>query len=272
MKTKTITTKKQVYVYDENEKQEILKRILDKRKNELNIYWDYNDKLTEEQVYNILMKEDGLNDIEMSLYDCNTDYMNNLVYEILEQELNEQEKTDENLKEFLRDELYSNFNLNIEDLLKYSSIRLRFTLLTNEDFIYIPEGLKNNTIKRFMKTFKGCYDKKQLEKEFINMMGSDYAHIVFYCVVKGKSILNLKEQIKNGKVTLNKCNFGLFNYHVGAGSVLECEIKKPITLNLKDWCDSKNSYYTIRIEPDFKQYGIQQTYNLTSSAWIEEEF
>ncbi len=267
---KILTKEYKVYEYTQEEKESIIKDILDKRKSDLCFYWNYNDKLNNEQIINILLEEDGLNETINNIYEYNIDYISKQIHNIIKEELNEQQKTDEILKEQLYETLQDNYKFEIDYLINNSSINLRVTLMTNEDLIYLKEGFKNDTIKKFMKTFKGCYDKKELQEEYKNVMGSDYAHITFYFKVSGNSILRLREQIQKGQIILNKAKFGLFNYYVGAGSILECNIKKPITLNLKNWCNSKSSYYNVYICDDKKSYGIQETYNL--SYWIEEYF
>ena len=74
-------------------------------------------------------------------------------------------------------------------------------------------------------------------------------------------------------------NCGIFNNWSGCGGDLDLKLKKPITLNLSDWRftkeelfvknleGNKKSYYSVNIELDSSNYGIQQTYNLTSECW-----
>jgi len=261
----------------------ILKRILDKRKLDLCNYWNYNDELEEGLILKILLEEDGLNDVENGLYENSLDYIDEEINQILDEELNEKEKENEELREYLRLELEGNWDLNFKDLIKKSSARLRITLKTNEDGINIPFLKTTKTYKYLKKRFKGYFKIKDLENELNSMMGSNYGEFVFFGEIKGLRILELREEILKGKITLNKnLNCGVFNSWIGAGGDLDLKLKKPITLNLSDWRYNENeklikniengnkeSYYSVGIVLDNKHYGVQETYNLTSECWGE---
>ena len=45
------------------------------------------------------------------------------------------------------------------------------------------------------------------------------------------------------------------------------KLKKPITLNLKDWTEKGESYYSVDLSLDSYKYGVQETYNLTNECW-----
>lgn len=248
------------------------------KSNDLIIYWDYNDKLSEEQIIKIITEEEGLNEVENELYEYNIDYVAEIISDRIKElnlDLTEEEQED------LRLECESGFNFNIEGLIKNSQINLRLELLTNEDMIYYENWKHTDTIKFFKERFKGHYKVKDLEKEF-NELTNDYALICFYFRVKGLDILDLREQILKGYISLRKgLEFGLFNSYIGGGSVLEIPLLKEITLNLKDWrfknineevlnaIENKDKgYYKAVIKADnISKYGIQETYGL--SSWQE---
>jgi hypothetical protein len=257
-----------------------IKTILEENKDNLKVsmYWDYNDSLSNEQIMKIIKDEDGLNDIENYLIDNNLDYLSDLQHDLLKDILTEEEFENDDL----RQEMFENIqiDLNLNDLIKNSSIRLRLTLLTNEDLIDLQEGEKNDTIKQFKKRFKGVYKRQELLREINEHMGSNYSHFVFYFVVKGMDILRFREEYQKGQIELRKgLNFGLFNSWSGCGSILEMKTYKPTTLILQDWratnindlvldkLENKKSYYAVKVEDDKNKYGIDETYNLSSEGW-----
>lgn len=244
---------------------------------DLEMYWDYRDSLSEEQVLKIIKEEEGLYEVENEIYENNLDYIN----EIISDRIKNLELTEEEQEE-LREECQSRFNFNIEGLIKNSSINIRIELLSNEDMIYYEDWKHSGTIKDFKKRFKGHFKVKDLEKEFNNLT-NDYALITFYFKTSGKDILVLREQVLKGFITLRKgLEFGLFNSWIGGGSVLEIPLIKEITLNLEDWRikndkeeiikrlkeGNKESYYSLNIKADnLSKYGIQEVYGLCS--WQE---
>ena len=162
------------YKYNEKEQQEILKRTLDNNKYSLSSYWDYNDKLSNKQIIKIINKEDGLNDIENELYDGN-DYICEEINKIIENELSDKEKTDEELVKVLGDNLKDNWDFNFKDIFNYSSIRIRLELNTNEDFGFLPEMRENkgDYLKNIKRAFKGVFKVKDLRDEINEFRGSD---------------------------------------------------------------------------------------------------
>ena len=70
------------------------------------------------------------------------------------------------------------------------------------------------------KRFKGYFKVEDLDNELKSMMGSDYGHIIFFGEVGGLRILELREEIKQNKITLNKnLGCGIFNEWVGCGEI-----------------------------------------------------
>jgi len=273
MKKEIIQREEIIYKFSEKEYKKILKRILNNHKDRLIIYWDYNDSLREEQILKIIKEEDGLLDVENDFFDCNTEWMYNTIEEILTEELNQKEKTDKDLKDYLRQELESNFNINIKGLIKNSEIRLRCELETNEDFLYLPDYKNTEYYKLIKEVFKGGFSIKDLKEDINSFIGSDYAKLTFFFKVKGEDILRLREEIQKGKITFFKgCGCGFFNSWMGCGSYLDLNLKKDITLNINNWTDKKENskYYDISIlEDNSNKYGIQEVYNLTSECWKE---
>ena len=248
----------------------------------LEIYWDYKDELSEEQILKIILEEDGLMEVEDELYEHNIDYISETVTEAIKEycKKHDIELDDEELDE-LRMECESRFKFDINGLLNNSSAHIRVQLNTNEGMIDTNEGMKNETVRMFRKRFRNKFRLTDLQKEINNCSG--YGNFNFYFKVSGSDILVLKEQVQQGYILLRKgLFFGLFDSFNGGGSILEMELLKDINLNLKDWRikDDKEAvvkrllndtsiYYGVSIIGDSKKYGIQQVYGLISSAWKE---
>lgn len=247
----------------------------------LEMYCDYNDKLSEEQIMKIILEEDGLDDIQMELWDWNIDYISDTVREAIQRYCKEKEiELDDEEQDDLRMECESRFKFDIDGLLKNSSADIRVQLNTNEDMIRTEEGMHNETVQMFRKRFKGKFRIKDLQKEIDNCT-CDYANFNFYFKILGKDILELRKQVKEGYILLRKgLFFGLFDNVNGSGSVLEILLLGDVKLCLKDWRirDNKeevmrrlvgetSNYYNASIIGDSKKYGIQQTYGL--ARWQE---
>lgn len=270
--------------------QQILMRtaeqIKEQNKNNLKIemYWDYNDKLSEQQILKIIKEEDGLNDIENEIWENSIEYIGQREQERLKEIMTEEEYQEDSLREEVLD--YLEFDLNINQLLRNSSIHLRIELLSNEDMIYY-ENLTDNTsytFKEFKRVFRKGFNKEEMQKE-INNLTSDYGLITFYFKLSGNNILRFREEYLKGFITLKKgLQFGFFNSWVGGGSLLEVNLLRNITLNLKDWRiknqkeavikglkeGNTKSYYEVQITADnLSKYGINEVYGLCSSAWLE---
>lgn len=253
--------------------------------NNLTMFWDYQDCLTEEQALKIITEQEGLNEVENEIYDFNLEY----IYGQVNNAINEYENDnniileDEDRQELAR-ELQGRFNFNMEGLIKNSGINVRLELLSNEDMINLDDYKTSETLKEFKRVFKGKVKVKDLKEEINEMIGSNYALITFFFKVRGLKILEMREQVIKGHLTLKKgLRFGLFNSYSGCGAMLDIPLLKNITLNLNDWRNKNNqeavikglkgegkSYYELGIKADnLSKYGIQETYGLVGEAWKE---
>src|SRR3990167_3918290 len=246
----------------------------------LEMYWNYSDMLSEEQIVKIIEEEGGLNDAENELYESNIDYISENVRDVTKQYCKENniELSDEEFEE-LRDECEGRFKFDFNGLIKNSHANIRVQLNTNEDMIDTQQGEENETIRMFRKRFKGKFRIKDLKREVANCPG--YSNFNFYFKVSGEDILKMREQLQEGYLTLRKgLFFGLFDSFNGGGSILEMELLGEVKLYLKDWrikddkdavvkrLDGENSkYYDVVIVGDSRKYGIQQVYGL--SSWQE---
>jgi len=257
------------YEYNNKEREDIINRVL-KSVGEIGFYWDYNDELSEEQILKIF-DEDGLADVENDIYDNSMEYMDEEIYKIMDNELNEKEQTDEELKESLREKLQENYNLNIKDLLKNSSVRLRCELETNEEFMVMDDYKKTEYYKLIKKVFKDVFKVKDLNEEINSFCGSGYSKLVFFFKVSGENILKLRDELQSNKITFNKVGCGFFNNWMGCGGMLDLEMLKPITLNINNWTNNKDNdkYYNISVKLDKQKYGINEVYGLVGDCWRE---
>ena len=140
----------------------------------LKSYWDYQDRLTDEQIIKIIIEEDGLNDIENELYDYNIDYISNEIREYIKEYF---EENDLNFDEFeetedyeeLRMDLEGRYNFDIKDLINNSQSNIRVTLQSNEDMIYYKDWEYTETIKEFKRVFKSCFKAISYHLQFMNV-------------------------------------------------------------------------------------------------------
>jgi hypothetical protein len=256
-----------------------IKEILEQEKNNLKIemYWDYKDKLSNEQINEIL--KGNIEEVEQEIYENNIDYICDLEQERIKEILSDEELEDEDLIESLRENL--EVDLNFDELLKNSSVNIRIELKSNSDMIMTSDFRKSKEFKEFKRTFKGDIDLKELNAEIDNLC-CDYSEFVFYFKVEGRDLINFVEQVKKGSLVLRKgIRFGLHNSYIGSGSLLECSLKKDIILNLEDWRkpskeilleklnDIKSSYYVSSVLNDNSGYGIQECCGLTSEGWVK---
>jgi len=259
------------------------------KQKDLTFYWDYNDKLTDEQIIKIIIEEEGLDEVENEIYDNNMDYIFENVEESIKEysEENNLNLTEEEQEE-LRYECESRFDFNFKGLLKNSSSNIRVTLENNYDIIsfenyrqgdFLKNIKKDYVVKEFLRVFKKKYDKKELEEELNNVF--DYGNFTFYFNISGENILNLREQVLKGFIELKKgCYFGLFDSGNGGGSLMDMKLKENIKLYLKDWrlknkkdeilnkLNEKYSgigYWEVNIQADeIIHYGIEEVYGLGS--------
>ena len=265
---KQIIKESVAYVFDDKEKLKILNRLLGDYACPTEIYWDYRDSLSEKQIYKIITEEDGLNEVENEIYLNNIEYLNDEINNFLNDNLSEEELLDDGLREYLNEEIEARYNTNIDGLISNSGARMRIMIQTNEEYLFIP-NYKNTEYYKFLKErFNGYFNVKDLKDEIESFIGSDYGKLVFFFNVSGNSILKLREEYLSGKITINKdINAGFINDDTGCGGTLDLKLKKPITLNLKDWTEKGESYYSVDLSLDSYKYGVQETYNLTNECW-----
>jgi len=102
METKTISE------LSEGLKNEIIAEI---KKNQPEIYWDYRDEMSKENIDKIFSSEDGLNDVENEIWDLNIDYVCDLEHERCKDLISESEdKINEELNSEDSEEWEEEFN------------------------------------------------------------------------------------------------------------------------------------------------------------------
>src|SRR3990167_6493836 len=146
----------------------------------LEMYWNYSDMLSEEQIVKIIEEEGGLNDAE-NVMDVTKQYCKENNIELSDEEFEE-----------LRDECEGRFKFDFNGLIKNSHANIRVQLNTNEDMIDTQQGEENETIRMFRKRFKGKFRIKDLKREVANCPG--YSNFNFYFKVSGEDILKMREQ------------------------------------------------------------------------------
>lgn len=106
--------------------------------NPIEAYWDYRDKLNEEQIERIFFHDNpynGLNEIEHELYLYNLDYIDKEKVTYVEKikemfQLHDRENQDD-IDQIIFDNIY--YDMNMEELLNRSSVNIFITLYSNYD-------------------------------------------------------------------------------------------------------------------------------------------
>ena len=134
-------------------------------KNQPEVYWDYNDELSKEQIEQIFKTKDGLNDVENEIWDRNIDYIFQLEDEAIKEcmsefeekinaELNTEDSEDweDDFKEFCRE--YIGVDMNIKDLIRRTSEQVFFYDTCEEfgDQCFNSQMDKYNDVRRIKKT------------------------------------------------------------------------------------------------------------------------
>ena len=228
--------------------------------NPLEMYWDYRDKFSLEDCQKII---DGkLWEVEENIWEWNLDYICDLEYQLLDNMKQEFPELEDFDVVDLRDEFldYLGCNMNIEQLLNNTTVRMRIVLHSNyEGYLALEgEGLESDYFKELYPLLKGKVDEKSLKQEINNSMYC--SQFIFYGSVNMGDIY--KYDFENWKeITIKPdCMAGLFDSWNGSGSILETKIIKPITLK-KQWGSTKYDSVSILID-EAKKYSVEETYGL----------
>lgn len=269
----------------------------------LEFYWDYRDELSKEQIETIIESEDGIFDVSNELWDLNMDSIFDMEMERLKEvfeSVNEDEDLEfEEIEMELRDELldYLSVDTNIEDLIKNTGqINVRVEMLSNYDCInshyfeggyeyqesYFgdmidalnlnPQKVKRMLVDKGVEVYGAWRNKPHRnDKEYVSYedfwqemenscCGANL--LTFMATIDLQDYLNNKDSIN--KVTVPKGNYcGIYSSMQGGGSVIEMELKRDFTVELKT-----KDYFGYRMVLDESSgYSIHEVYGMSQSAW-----
>lgn len=237
------------------------------QENPLEMYFDYRDQLSLEQVEKIMTSEEEYQDLENEIWENNIDYIGELEDQLINNmkgefsEL-EQFETPEIREEFLE---YLCVNVDIKQLLKNTpSVRIRVVIHSNYEGVGWQdrgEGdfKESDYIREVKKLLKGKYEEKSFQQELDNICSS-VNQLIFYMKCDVEDLIGIKEKFQK-KITIPKNSWmGFYDCWNGSGSTLEVKPLEDITLK-KQW--GKSEYNTIDIVLDENnKYSVENVYGL----------
>lgn len=254
--------KKKIVTYEETEISESLRKECIKylENNPLEMYWDYRDQLSVEQAQKVI---DGkLFEMEDKIWENNIDYEFEMQDEQINNMKNEIDGLDDIENSDLREEFldYLGIKMNIKQLLKNTTVRMRIVLHSNfEGFSAMEgEGMKNDYIRQIYKLLTNHVDRDSFKSEVLNSMC--YTQFIFYGNVNLGDIYeyNFKDW---KKITIQpNCMCGLFDTWNGSGSTLEVKLNKPITIK-RQYGETEYDSVSVLVD-EANKYSVEQTYGL----------
>jgi len=238
--------------------------------NPIKIYWDYRDKLGVGEV-KMIMKEDGLLDLEETLFDYNLDYICQLENDCfcnMVEDLGISEDLEDEAREFF--DYYKEMDINIDQLLKNTNVVVRIEINSNyEGISYMENPEESEYLKEILPLISHAIDKEELEREIINNSGNVSVFTAVFST-SADNLVGLDKLIKEGKNIIIPHNaiFGLFDSFTGSGSIMEINLKENLKLPIQ-WGQTEYDKITIEIDDDDK-YGFQSVFG--SYVNVEADF
>lgn len=252
-----------------NLRQDLREKIVNylKKKGNPEIYWDYRDQLSLEQVDKIINgKQD---EVYEDIWERNIDYIYDLETEAvneLKEEFPELEEYDNSL---IREEFidYIGVSMDIKGLIRNTrAVRVRVEVFSNyEGFGWTDRNSgeldKHPYIRQVKKLLKGKYTEKSWQQEIANVCSS-CCRLIFYFQTDVANLIDLDiDEKKWKKITIPKEAWaGFYDSWNGSGSVLEIELTEDITLPRNH---GKTEYDVVKILLDeTNKYSVEETYGL----------
>jgi hypothetical protein len=261
--------KRKVVTYEEVKiSEELRKKCIEYlKKNTQTVYWDYNDKLSLEQIDKIMQSQEAYYEVENDLWERNMDYICDLENELLESMQREfPELADIEISD-LRDEFcdYLSVDLNIEQLVRHTpDVRVRVVIHSNYEGVnYADRGQgdfkQSDYIREIRKLLKGKVDEKSFQQELDNIM-SCVNQFIFYFKTDVQSLIGINEKFKKSITIPKEAWAGFYDSWNGSGSVLEVKLLEDITLK-KQYGKTKHDCVDIVLDEAHK-YSVEETYGL----------
>jgi hypothetical protein len=242
--------------------------------NQPEIYWDYRDQLSKEQILKILHSSDGLLVIEEDIWENNIDY----IFELENQTIEEvHRRFDEKVEPYIdlirdlddwwdsiRQNIYVSWNTeqlirNTPDLLVLIKVYSNYDCVNSWNKIDEPE----NYLSEVWQRVKFACNKEDYLREFVNTYSAE-----LLCFVGKMSIEEILQNLKGDNTTKifipKGTQYGFFGDTYGSGSMFESETKEDFVL------DKINEYDDWGIVLDIGQsYSMKSVYGDTS--WVKNK-
>ena len=238
--------------------------------NPIVLYYDFRDKLEVEDI-KLLMKEDGLFELEETLFELNVDYLAELEEDAVNdmiKDLEIPEELEEEARELFAE--YKMLDLNTKQLLENTNVVVRIEINSNyEGISYMENPEESEYLKEILPLISHAIDKEELEREIINNSGNASVFTAVFST-SADNLVGLDKLIKEGKNIIIPHNaiFGLFDSFTGSGSIMEINLKENLKLPIQ-WGQTEYDKITIKIDDDDK-YGFQSVFG--SYVNVEADF
>lgn len=225
--------------------------------NQPEVYWDYRDELSKEQIEKLLESEEALFDIANELWEYNLDYICQMESQLIADIQKEFDLEDEDIDE-LEDKFrdYIHVDLNFDYLLKNTGDIVAMVVMysnydcaTSMSDVEEPESYLNDVFHRL----RGAVKKDDFVWEASQVYGGSLLVFPFKCSIK--EFLEFKKNFKNSVTIPVGSQFGFFSSFVGSGSPFERHTTKQVVLP--------------KLEPEMTKYDcvdiiadIQQSYSM----------
>ena len=219
-------------------------------------FWNYDDVLSESTIIKFLFGDyEELNNIVWDYSSYEIEGILNHVYDNFEY--------DDDVMNDVREHIEERWEYNVDKLIKNSSVKLRITFCTDEDMMDCqrddwPDSI---TVQKMKEIFGDKFDLNVAEK--MKEMVNQFARFTWFNEFSGDDILVLHNNIKDGVIEMRTNWYGcLFNSWEGSGGdIYQNLINDNVVIPLN------GDGYSIRIELDSCNYGIDETYGLVQRFW-----
>lgn len=233
------------------------------KKNPLEFYFDYNDEMSESQVEEIIAG--NIDKAYEEFADSTIDWQSDMEFELFKgllEEIPELEAAGWGAMD-LRDEFMDNIEWEgngLLDLANKTTVRVRVTLYTNYDGVgdMDMEGAQDY-INQLARLFRGKITKADLNKELAETT-SGSNQFVFAGRTPLSAFMGDINASNFKTITISGGMAGFFDSWNGAGGTLDVPVKGAVTIP-KQWGPAKG-YDVVGIVPDWKKYGIEETYGM----------
>jgi hypothetical protein len=243
-------------------------------KNQPEVYWDYREELSKEQIQTILNEEDGLNNVENEIWEMNIDHRWELEINLAKNAIEEFELdiTPEEFREEFMD--FMCVNLNVKQLVNnVGEITMLLYMYSNYDCTNSFDTMETSEyLRQVYKRVKTGVKKEDFMYEHSN---GAYGGSLFCFVFKMNifDILDLKRDMKKAKKLLipKGTQFGFFSSFQGSSSVFDKVTYQDMKINIRETGKDFNPEYdNVDIVADITQhYSLHDVFG--QDSFIDEQ-